>query len=260
MSSRISIDNKSSYWDHFKTGDLCINKTYGKFASFIRGFTISEYNHSCTAIRLDPSILPEIKIVRTGGVLLFLEIDRLKEYESGTRKLRTNFMDQEKVIRLPLKDEYYTKEFEQNIQELIYMNVNRIEIIMNEHQFVKKPENFKSDIMKNGRNGIPKVDTVCSEISADFYNITLNKHINKNIKPALVFVPQTFRTPKGNPYFHLFEKEELVYDKNVSDNGCWLQLFLGILFVIIILIILFLLWRAYRRRKKVTIDDYIGIE
>lgn len=237
---------RMSFWDKFKTGDLCINKTYGKFASLIRGITISSINHSCVAIRLDESKLPEIKIVKIGGVLLFLEIDRL--YESGTRKLRTNFMDHEKVYRIPLKEQYYTPEFEQNILELIYSNVNRIEIVMDDNQFVKKPENFKSDIMKNGRYGIPKVDTVCSEISADFYNITLNKHIDKKIKPAVVFVPQTFRTPKGNPYYHLFEAEELVYDKNVNDNGCWLQLLLFILFVAIIIIII---WLLIRNRKKI---------
>lgn len=232
----------------FKTGDLCIARTLGKFASLIRGITISDYNHVTVAIRIDPRILPQLKIVRTGGALLFLEKSKNPENGEIQRVARINAMMNMKVLRLPLKDELYTEEFQEKIKELLYLTAFKVELKLKEYIKIEKPSNFESTMNVINRSvPIPKINNVCSENTAEFYLNTLPDAIDKNITPAIVFVPQTFLGSTGNPYYNLFNSEEIVYEDNPIDNY-WGELIMIILIVIfLIILICFGIKYLYRR-------------
>lgn len=232
-----------SHWDTFKTGDLCISRTSGKYASFIRGVTNSDYNHSCVAIRIDSSKLPNIKLVKTGGTLLFIEGQNLI---TDNRRLTTNFMDNEKIVRLNLKDEYYTPDFEQKVLELIYTDIKEVIIEPDKSIKIRIPNNFKSDIHKNDKyQPIKKLRILCSEYSANFYHITLNDYIDKRIKYPLLFTPNNFIKSENNPYYYLFDNQVLIYNSN-SSNYDWLKLLAYIILIILIIIVLIFLFKSFK--------------
>jgi len=237
-------------FQQYKTGDLLVNNSRGKFATTIRFFTISNYNHVTVAVRIDPNYLPKIKIVRTGGAILFLEPSRVKENGQYKREVRINMMDNKKVLRLPLKDQFYSREFENRITELIYQTGNCLELKHKEYIKIQQPENFRPTLnyMSNRIQLTSPILYLCSENVADFYDTILPEHIDKTITPANGFVPQTFLGPVGNPYYNLFESSQIVYDINATDNY-WLELLVLILFIIIILILIYMGFRYWRRCK-----------
>lgn len=233
----------------FKTGDLCVTKTLGKFASLIRTITISNYNHVTVAIRIDPAFLPQLKIVRTGGILLFLEKSKNPENGEIQRVIRINAMMNIKTLRFPLKDEHYTEDFEKRVENLLYLTAFKVEPRIKEYIKIQKPEGFTSDLKLVDRSvPIPQIQNVCSENTADFYSNTLQDKIDKNVVPAVVFVPHTFIGSKGNPYYGLFDPAEVIYDVNPT-NDYWWELIIVILFIIVILILLYygarFLYRKY---------------
>jgi hypothetical protein len=227
-----------SYWDSFKTGDLCISKTSGKYASFIRGVTNSNYNHSCVAIRIDTTKLPEIKILRTGGALLFIEGQNLIH---DNRRLTVNFMQNEKVLKLSLDDKYYTSEFEEKVLELLYTDIKEIILELDKPKKVKIPNGFNSESHRfDKKQSIRKLRVLCSEYSANFYNITLNSHLDKNPVLPQLFTPENFLNQSKNPYYKLFNSQTLVYDANVS-NYDGLKL---IFYIILIIILIYLIYKV----------------
>lgn len=237
--------------DQFKTGDLCVAKTLGKFASFIRFLTISEYNHVCVAIRIDPTVLPRIKVVRTGGKLLFLEKSKNPETGNIERVIRVNVMNNINLIRLPLKDEFYSAEFENRIEQLIYLTAFKLELVIGEYQKIQKPQNYRYTINPEARSQlIPVIKNVCSENSADFYHITLPDNYDKTIIPAVVFVPQTFLGAKGNPYYKLFDNSQMLFQNDIP-NYYWLDLIILVIIIIILIVLCYFGFRfLYRRYYK----------
>src|SRR5438445_10325155 len=145
----------------FKTGDLCITRTLGKFASLIRGITISNYNHVCIAIRVDPKFLPRLKIVRDGGVILFLE--KAKNPRTGEigRILRPNLMQNIKVLRLPLKDNLYTPQFVENMTRLLYQSAHSVEIKEREYTKIEPPP-IRHLNLYNRSVPFPYIENICS--------------------------------------------------------------------------------------------------
>ena len=232
-------------FNSFRTGDLCISKTLGKFASLIRGITISDYNHVCVAIRIDPLFLPQLKIIRTGGVLLFLEKSKNPENGEIQRVIRVNTMLNMKVLRLPLKDQNYTKEFEQRITELLYLTAFQVEVRVKEYTKIQQPENFIPTInIINRITPIPKIHNVCSENTAELYLNTLPDAIDKNVVPVVIFVPQTFLGSAGNPYYDLFDDREIIYD-TTPTNDYWWELI--IVLIILMGLIFYSVKYIYRR-------------
>lgn len=244
------MDQSNVDFSQFKTGDLCISRTLGKFASLIRGITISNYNHVCIAIRIEPKYLPRLKIVREGGVILFLEKVTYKKTGEVGRTLRINLMENVKVLRLPLKDELYTPEFEQKITQLLYQTAHTVELKQKEYIEIRREPIQKLKSYSRSLP-LPYIENACSENTADFYFNTLYKHIDKNIIPASVFVPQTFLVSEGNPYYNLFESVQIIYDSNPNDNY-WLELIVSIIIIILILCIMYFFLRYLYRKIKYT--------
>lgn len=237
-----------SFWDKFKTGDLCINRTHGKFASFIRGISISEYNHASIAIRIDEKYLPKLKIVRTGGTLLFMEKDRFPDTNELGRNLRTHFMEHIKILRFPLKNKLYTDEFKNRLEIFLHHKAVNVEIIKGQKILIHKDKDLDTQIFKYSRlQPIPKIETVCSELSADFYSVVFHDKIDKNITPALVFSPQTFLTSNGNPYHNLFNAPEVVFDiSNNQNDTSWLELLYIIIFIILIILLVYYIYKYFK--------------
>jgi hypothetical protein len=221
-----------TYWDSFKTGDLCITATAGIFPVFARIITNSDYNHACVAIRIDVTKLPRIQIVHTGGTLLFIEGLHML---SSTKFLKVNDMSNTKILQLSLNDKYYTNDFVNNIYNLIYNDMDTIKL-NNKIITIQKPEVYE-DINNISKKYLIKYFVgICSEYSANFYNVTLHKHIEFESSKFL-FVPGDFLKSSNNPYYNLFHKTTVIYEtQDFNYSVCVLILIL----VIIILMILYI--------------------
>jgi hypothetical protein len=181
--------------------------------------------------------------------LLFLEIYNNVNLGKFRRELRDTHNNEEmKVLRYPLKAHLYTSEFENKILDLIYLTVDRVVLRPKHYTYILKPPNFKSELKCYQRQQlIPEIRYVCSENVADFYFSTLYNHINKDIIPSTIMIPETFLEQKGNPYFELFEENEVIYD--VDKVNTYPMINIIIIFVIIGIIFLIIYLRMIYKFK-----------
>jgi hypothetical protein len=112
--------------EKIKTGDLILESDEGAIAPFIKVLTFSNYNHCTVGIRLDITKLPEIKVVRTGGVLFVLEPKLHKFWIADSLKSKADFKADYSTLIYPLKDELYTSEFEHHVTNYLYNNCKYI--------------------------------------------------------------------------------------------------------------------------------------
>lgn len=225
--------------DSIKTGDLILQSFGGFLSPIIRFVTLSDYHHSTVAIRLDPTYFPDLKIVRTGGELFVLEakLDKSEKWVVDSLKDPNGFDKSFKVLILPLKDEFYTKEFEKHVINFIQSNCRYI-LTKNQEIKVKKIVTDKYQrIHTNKYQGV-----LCSERVAAFYYRCLHDKINMNYINFLI-APHHF-VQKEN-MLNLIFKENYVFRDIQNNNDRY-----GMLIIILILVILILLFYIINVQNK----------
>jgi len=233
--------NDPELFDSFKTGDLLLNSSTGAFATVVQYVTFSDYNHSTVTVRIDMSYLPKIKIVREGGKLFLIEL--IKDIKFPKLILWESQYINKKVERFPLKDKYYTKEFEQNLTHFLNIHCVLLRFINKPDIYVEK--NPESSQLKHKfqlrRNNLPTaICSICSELTASIYLTCLPEETkNRKYEPYL-YLPRTYSNKKHR-FNHLFEQGIIVYSNNINNNY---SITLILLFLFILLLIFLVLYKS----------------
>lgn len=235
-------------YDQIKTGDFILSSFDSVLGYVVRFASKSDYNHIVVAIRIDPSYLPKVKIVKTGGLLCVLEnkIKKLKhkdkKYVGILRVLPT--YNHYKFSYRSLKNKYYDDKFFLNT--LDFVKSNAIEFLDNDKNIIfieDVIDSKKSDVIYSERNNM--ANSVCSELTFSYYQYCLGKDIFQS--EHHIYIPEHFVSPKMSDFF---DSEILLEDKSNTTmqniNSRWVY----ILFTIIILLLLIVIvWLIYKRKK-----------
>lgn len=241
--------------DKINTGDVIISTFNSLLGYGIRVFTDCEYNHIFIAVRIDPSYLPKIKILKKGGLLCVLEnkigaTHRNDKYYHLILRVLPIY-EHYKFLYRPLKKKLYTDDFYQKMTDYIYNNT--IEFLDND-----KKINYISDVIGHSSKIVPHstrtnlyiyssiTANVCSEVTYSFYKYCFDDKINYN---RMLYAPKHFLSPN---FDDIFDDAILLGDKsNVvmnSINYCGLGCLTLIL--IIFLIIVSILYVFSRKKYK----------
>lgn len=216
--------------NNIKTGDLILVSDYGPLSPLVKVFTLCEYNHSAVAIRLDFSALPEIKLsTNEDGELFVLDKISLKDV---TLKQIPTYTGVNKVLRLPLKKELQTQEFEDNLTKFLYRTCDVIEYKGTKITVQKR----STDLPTREHNKF--YDMFCSEITFSLYYACFQNRLNQSL-PSLI-------TPKSLLFFNqLFEKSSIIY-QNPEAN--YRHLWLAAIVFLVLIILLYLIFRYICRK------------
>lgn len=213
-----------------KTGDLIVIGSEGFGPQILKTLCNTEYNHSTIVVRLDCSKLPEIKIVKTGGTLFFLEIE--KKIDTFNYILIEPGYTNHIVLKLELKNEYYNLEFESELKNIldslcVYVKFKNNTVI-NLNKYSKK-----NNLFTPCKRLIHPV--ICSELVLGIYTklLKIQKYDNK-----IMYLPHHFSTDSWDTYFI----KSIIY-KNIPNT--YNYFFIYLIFFIIIIGILFIINPRY---------------
>jgi hypothetical protein len=117
--------------DQVQTGDVVLMSSITPFAVLVKWCLASEYNHIAVAIRIDPTFLPDIKVVQNGGRLCLIEFNGddyknvlTNEIHHGNRLVQfTDLLDKYKKIEvLKLNPALVGKDFYKKTEHFIMEN------------------------------------------------------------------------------------------------------------------------------------------
>ena len=192
-------------FSEIRTGDLLLVSDYSPLAPIGRFLTSSEYNHSTVAVRLDTSVLPEIKLSAGGELFIFEKI----AFRSVLLKEIPDYSKANKILRLPLKAEYYTKDFEDKLTNFLNSTCKSIQYKNKEFKIQRKDKDYPV------RSHPQIFDILCSEISFSLYYATLDL---KDQQIPWVIAPSDFLN-----FNYLFDQTRLVHQgPNNTYSHLWL--------------------------------------
>jgi hypothetical protein len=244
-------------YDDIHTGDVILLSSITPFSVLVRWGIGSEFNHVGVCIRIDESVLPEIKIKRKNGLLCVLEFNGddfvnvlTNKIHYGNRliKLSDMYDKYKRIAYRKLNRKYYSREFKEKVRNFIIKycyDTSSMDMVTPAFNALFGLELKNDDIDYH--------PTFCSELSAKFYGDIIPGTITTNYKNLL---PHHFLNKK---YDHLFEtgkidvKNEYHYLMDFFHSKVFWLIIFFLLFLLIVLFI-FLGNKVYKKyyitRKK----------
>ena len=212
----------------FRTGDLYVNSSDRILASIIKHTTFSDYNHTTLCIRLDPLQLPKIKIVRDGGKMCILEI--MMDLKYPKIYLCESKYNNFKLLRFPLKDEYYTSDFVNRLTKFIELNCVKVELLNNNSYKIQTP-NISNDFKLRRPELATSIASVWSELTYSVYKYCLPNVVKNNNKTILLPAHYT-ENNSTNPLNNLFENKIQIKNEDIYNNSY--NVILPLIFIILL--------------------------
>ena len=228
-------------FDSLKTGDIILSNFNSLLGYAIRVVTTSEYNHIYPVIRIDPSYLPKIKIIKEGGLLCVLENKNGKFEYNGKKYVY--------ILRTLPKYKSYkfaSRSLLQNPDDFIHKTSNYIK--SNAIEFLNKEDlSYISEIVDSDRDDIPystrenALNSVCSELTLSYYEYILGIKGEDRI-----YSPEDF----VNSFPEQFGNLNLIDEKSsLFQTYPIIPILLIILFIVILIVVIYKVytrWRYYR--------------
>jgi hypothetical protein len=247
--NKIDVNEIEGYnndkYDQIQTGDVILMSSITPFAIVVKWSICSEYNHVSIAVRIDKDYLPNIKVVKRGGMLCLIEFngDLIKNVLTGKNHkgnrlvVFNDIIDKYKRLSFRKLDRiHYTDQFERKVEDFIYKYCNHVT-----EMDVMTPILCILGLQLNidEYNNHPEF---CSELAAKFYGDLIPGSIKDPYKSLL---PPHFA---GKKYNNLFSSD--VRDLKNEPHAV-MDFFHSVYFWIIIAIILIILF-IYCTKKVYT--------